>query len=83
MENYEVRTWNNYKEITKNAEVTCICSYCKSRYMGSEIKHWLDRDICDGTAECPVCQVDSVIYENYLNEITEALIDEISKLSFY
>ena len=38
----------------------CACMYCNDRYDVSEIKDWIEDD--NGlTAQCPYCQIDSVI----------------------
>ena len=51
-------TFENEKILKKVKK--CACIYCKDRYDVSKINEWIEDD--NGlTAQCPFCQIDSVI----------------------
>lgn len=61
----------------------CGCFYCNTIFKTSEIVSWVN-DKKDKTAQCPYCDIDSVIPES-LNgeyELTELLLKKLNKIYF-
>ena len=63
------------KEVKK-----CACFYCENRFDVSEIKDWIE-DKHGLTAQCPFCQIDSVIPE--IIDGTPISDDDLKKLYKY
>ena len=77
----------NLHRLTKNNEEIlrdnkCICIYCKKEFDYKEINNYIPDS--DGlTAECPYCNIDSVLpieYDGY--KITKEDIDTLNEMYF-
>ena len=58
----------------------CVCFYCEERFDVSKIKDWIE-DKHGLTAQCPFCQIDSVIPE--IIDGTPISDDDLKKLYKY
>lgn len=66
---------NNYEELQKSK--VCGCFYCNRIFEPKEIKSWIP----DGklTAQCPYCDIDSVIGDASGYSITESFLKAMHK----
>ena len=69
------------KKILEKAK-KCVCFYCGHRFTYGRIKEWIN-DRNDYTAQCPKCQIDSVIPATVNGyEVTDKDIEILNKYYF-
>ncbi len=64
----------------------CGCYYCERIFQSDEIKEWIYGDNPadrNGTAICPYCGIDSVIYEREEGDITPGGLHKTHKVMFW
>jgi len=74
------RLTSNNEELLRDKK--CVCIYCKKEFDYKEIENYIADS--DGlTAECPFCNIDSVIpleYDNY--KVTKEDLDNLYEMYF-